>query len=250
MTIKEVEQALELQRATIRFYEREKLITPQRSGNAYREYSEEDIATLKKIIILRKIGLSVSEIKDFLDENVPLQELLEKNILELQERMNELEGAIKVCKKMQDRQEDFDTFDEVYYWEEIRKQENAGNKFLDVLNDAFLFEKKVVFEEFDLGDPEGKLRYGKKTAVLKCLGTCLLVGFLWFFLDGMNVEGFVDGFFWPFICIIITSIFGLPLYFLNKKHPKAAATIKKIGDIAVVIFAIAIFLFAIFAEEI
>ena len=63
MTIKEVEQELEIPRATVRFYEKEQLISPVRNGNTYREYSDEDIATLKKVIILRKIGLSVSEIK-------------------------------------------------------------------------------------------------------------------------------------------------------------------------------------------
>lgn len=33
MTIKEVEKELELPRATIRFYEKQKLLTPQREGN-------------------------------------------------------------------------------------------------------------------------------------------------------------------------------------------------------------------------
>ena len=96
MTIKEVEQQLGLSRTTIRFYERENLITPKRDGNTYREYSEEDVAVLKKIVILRKLGFSIEEIKDFLEENVPLQELLEKNIQELQEKMNEVSGAFKI----------------------------------------------------------------------------------------------------------------------------------------------------------
>ena len=70
MTIKEVEQELDIPRATVRFYEKEKLINPERNGNTYREYSDEDMVILKKIIILRKIGLSVSEIKDFLENEV------------------------------------------------------------------------------------------------------------------------------------------------------------------------------------
>lgn len=50
----------------------------------------------KKIIVLRKLGFSIAEIKDFLEENVPLQELLEKNIQELQEKLNELNGSYKL----------------------------------------------------------------------------------------------------------------------------------------------------------
>ena len=56
MTIKELEQQLEIPRATIRFYEKENLIAPKRSDNSYREYNAEDIETLRKIIILRKFG--------------------------------------------------------------------------------------------------------------------------------------------------------------------------------------------------
>jgi len=59
MTIKEVEEQLGLSRATIRFYEKEKLIVPQRSGNTYREYSEEDIVVIKKIVVLRKLGFQL-----------------------------------------------------------------------------------------------------------------------------------------------------------------------------------------------
>lgn len=44
MTIKEVEQITGLARSNIRFYEKEKLINPERnSGNGYRDYSESRI---------------------------------------------------------------------------------------------------------------------------------------------------------------------------------------------------------------
>ena len=50
MDIKEVEKRLSVSRANIRFYEKEGLISPQRKENNYRNYSEEDIAKLKKNI--------------------------------------------------------------------------------------------------------------------------------------------------------------------------------------------------------
>ena len=44
MTIKEVEQITGLARSNIRFYEKEKLINPERNaGNVYRDYSESRI---------------------------------------------------------------------------------------------------------------------------------------------------------------------------------------------------------------
>lgn len=231
MTIKEVEQALGIPRATVRFYEKEELIEPKRSGNSYREYSEEDVATLKKIIILRKIGMPVSDIKAFLNEDVPLQELLAKNILALQEQMRELEGAIRVSEKMQSKNEDLKSFDEEYYWEEIHTEEKAGNKFLELVNDVVDFEKKLFLKEFDLVDYEGNLRFDLKESILRVLSTCLVIGIVWFIIDGKEegIGAFLYGFTWPFVCILVYTIFGLPLHFIGKKHPKAAELIKKIA---------------------
>ena len=56
MKINEVEKLLEVPRATIRFYEKEGLIHPQRNLNTYREYSDSDIELLKKIIVLLRLA--------------------------------------------------------------------------------------------------------------------------------------------------------------------------------------------------
>ena len=64
MKINEVEDLLNTPRANIRYYEKEGLINISRKENGYRNYSEEDIQRLKKIIILRKLGVSVEQIKD------------------------------------------------------------------------------------------------------------------------------------------------------------------------------------------
>lgn len=231
MTIKQLEQQLDIPRATIRFYEKENLINPKRNDNSYREYSDEDVATLKKIIILRKIGLSVSDIKKLLDGDCSLQSLLEKNISELENQIKELEGAINVSKIMQDRNEDILSLDENEYWTEIDKLEKAGLKFKDIINDVIEFEKGVIFNEFMLSNEEGKILYGWKESILRAIGTCIFCGLLWYILEGKSrsYNDFLEGFFWPFTCIIIYSIFGLPVHFIGKKNPKLANIIKKIG---------------------
>ena len=43
MTIREIEEQLGIPRATVRYYEREGLLSPARSGNNYRDYTEEEI---------------------------------------------------------------------------------------------------------------------------------------------------------------------------------------------------------------
>lgn len=64
MQIRDIEVKTGLDRATIRFYEKEGLIRPQRKENGYRVYSEEDRGTLMKVKLLRQLGLSLERIKE------------------------------------------------------------------------------------------------------------------------------------------------------------------------------------------
>ena len=56
MTSKEMEARSGVPRANIRYYEAEGLLAPARSGNGYRDYSEEDLRTREKIKLLRRLG--------------------------------------------------------------------------------------------------------------------------------------------------------------------------------------------------
>ena len=64
MTIRDVEVRLDLPRASIRFYEKEGLVRPGRSENGYRDYSEADVEVLRKVKLLRQLGLSLEEIRE------------------------------------------------------------------------------------------------------------------------------------------------------------------------------------------
>ena len=116
MTIKEVEQYLEVPRATIRFYEKEGLIHPDRSGNGYRDYSEADMEQLRKIIIFRKLGMSLPDIVDVLDGAKPLSQAVAENIVNLEKQIEELKGALFVCHKRQEEKEEMETFQVQKYW--------------------------------------------------------------------------------------------------------------------------------------
>ena len=249
MTIKQLEQELEIPRATIRFYEKEKLIDPKRSDNSYREYSEEDVARLKKVVILRKIGLSVADIKKVLDGECTLQSLLDKNISELQHQMKELEGAINVSRLMKDRNEDISSLDENRYWTEMEELEKAGSRFKEILNDVLEYEKEVIQKEFQPVNGEGDLLFGPrgwKENLIRIVSTCAACGLVWFLLAGQNRNfyDFLEGFFWPFVCILFSSVFGLPVYYIGKKNPKLAKKLKKIGIGIAIVFTIGLLVLA------
>ena len=65
MTIKEVEEWTGLERSNVRFYENEKLIESSRNeSNSYRDYSEGDVESIKKIAYLRTLGISIEDIRN------------------------------------------------------------------------------------------------------------------------------------------------------------------------------------------
>ena len=143
MTIKEVEQLLEVPRATIRFYEKQGLIAPARGENGYRDYTDEDFETLKKIIILRKIGMTVEEIRDLFDGIQSMDKALDANIENLQKQMDELKGAIKLSQKMKEDIVQLDSMNVNAYWHTIEEEENQGNRFIDIAKDIIEIERGV-----------------------------------------------------------------------------------------------------------
>ena len=68
MKINEVERLVGITKGNIRFYEKEGLLTPGRnSENGYRDYSEEDLRTLEKIKLLRRLGVTIEELRALRD---------------------------------------------------------------------------------------------------------------------------------------------------------------------------------------
>lgn len=63
----EVQDKTNLRRKAIEYYEEKGLVHPKKLENGYRDYSDEDVEVLKRISLLRNLGLSISEIALYLD---------------------------------------------------------------------------------------------------------------------------------------------------------------------------------------
>lgn len=137
MKINEVEQILGITKANIRFYEKEGLLTPGRTENGYREYSEADIGRLKEIVIYRKLGIPVQQIEDILDGALSLQDALDTNIKALNEEIEKLNGSLALCKQL--KSEDARTLDIERYWEIIHNKEQEGLGFQTLAEDYIRF---------------------------------------------------------------------------------------------------------------
>ena len=95
MTIKEIENITGLSRSNIRFYEKEKLISPVRNAsNGYREYSEEDVKIIKKVAYLRTLGVSVENIRRLSNKEVDLYEVIAEQKQNLEQQLSDLGNEI------------------------------------------------------------------------------------------------------------------------------------------------------------
>ncbi|MGY3779581.1 MerR family transcriptional regulator [Isobaculum melis] len=62
-TIKSIAKLTYMSVDTIRYYEKEGLLSPKRSENNYRQYTAQDFTTLKYIAVMKYAGFSLKEIK-------------------------------------------------------------------------------------------------------------------------------------------------------------------------------------------
>ena len=143
MTIKELERNTRISRANIRFYEKEGLISPDRKENSYRDYSEKDLKVLNRIIVLRKLDISVTDIEKVFEGTISLEEALRKQKGILKKKIDALQGAMNLCEQMVGEQIDIQSFDEAHYLEIIEQQEKQGRAFKNIADDYLTFELDI-----------------------------------------------------------------------------------------------------------
>lgn len=115
MTIHEIETRSGLDRANIRFYEREGLITPARLSNGYRNYTESDLRMLMKIKLLRRLGFSLDTIRSLQTGENDLDFALMQRLGAIAGERQSLAAAERVCREMRDDRATFSNLDAERY---------------------------------------------------------------------------------------------------------------------------------------
>lgn len=218
MNIKEVEELLSVSRANVRFYEKEGLLNPTRKENNYRDYSDEDIARLKKILVLRKLGFTIEEIAAMQKGTLSLDSALGENIQRLEQTIDDLRGALEVARDMQKTGEQFDTMDESRYWETISGAERDGKRFADFADFEIELFDMLMSRVFLFNFAGIRRSHGIAFACVILLGFCAMLGFcsvvFW-------ESSFWYGFLAPFVIFACGSVLLLPICFRNR-IPKLA----------------------------
>lgn len=122
MTIREIEEKTGLTRANIRFYEQEGLVSPRREANGYRDYSEENVETLKRIRLLRALQVSIDEIRALQKGESELDGILLEKMAELERQQAQAEAAERVCREIRADEASYGSLDAQKYLDSLERE--------------------------------------------------------------------------------------------------------------------------------
>ena len=221
MKIGELEDLLGITRANIRYYEKEGLMSVERKENKYRDYGDADISQLKRIIVLRKIGVTVDDIRAYFKKEKSLDCILASSLGRLQDDLDSAESALSIATRL--KAENGDHFDENYYFDLITQQQRLGKVFVDICKDMGTKTKNTL-------DDTLKYLFGedyKQIWSLKSVKTAIV--FLTIYMS-LYVLGKYGGFGQlfkeivqvPFGILYFTVIIGFPILFVRKSYPRLA----------------------------
>lgn len=122
MLVNEVCKECNLTKKAIEYYVEQGLISPTIMKNGYRHFTDSDVSKLRKIAILRSLGLSVPDIRAVLENGGSsiISDVLNKRELEIV--------------GLQEKQELLKQLAAGADWEDIRKQTDALQKKQSILN--------------------------------------------------------------------------------------------------------------------
>ena len=129
MKIKQVEELVGITSKNIRFYESQGLLTPERAD--------------KKIKLLRKIGISVEDIKSVLNDNVTLENCLEKYLDVLEKQKSNLTNMYNLTEEIINQKCELNNLKTDEWLEKMENMEKEGIDFVNVSKIDIHMKKKM-----------------------------------------------------------------------------------------------------------
>lgn len=148
MNIRQAEKLTGISSQNIRFYEKEGLLHPQRNAeNSYRDYTQEDVRTLKLIRIFRMVDMPLPQIRKVLaGEETPAQAAGTQE-KQLEETARALQAAIGFCRLLSENGQDVGQLDADELLVQMEENGQEGY-FSEWLSDYRKVAKKCHDQEF------------------------------------------------------------------------------------------------------
>lgn len=152
MTIKEMEDKTGLNRSSIRFYEKEGLISPERNKkNGYREYTNQDMEDIQKIAYLRTLGISIEDISQAMQGKKSLKKIIQKRKEILDTDMIDVENAKNICKQLlREKELSYESLNITAYTPEISEYWERNKQLLKVDTVRFFYPLVCIIARFGL----------------------------------------------------------------------------------------------------
>lgn len=158
MTTHEVEEMLDITKKTLIYYENEGLVKPSRDNNNYRCYSQDDISKIKFILLLREMDVTIEEIKQIINKQKSIRDVLEnkKNLIKqrqldldhIDEKINNYIKRKKV-KIAVDNILDYGTiYDRLYFYKDFLQYVQTEIKYSDVKCFKLSMSSSIGFMRF------------------------------------------------------------------------------------------------------
>ncbi len=146
-SIKEAAGITGITEQNIRYYERQKLLFPERNReNDYREYSEEDIRRLKFICLFRRLDMPIADIRKLFNGETTLSEAMDALERRLESEKERLDAALVFCRSI--REPSLESMDVDAYLQDMDEKEKKGSVFAQIARDYAAvnrFEQKRAF---------------------------------------------------------------------------------------------------------
>ena len=170
MKINEVEALVGITKKNIRFYEAEGLLAPHRnSENGYRDYGEAEVDALRRIKLLRKLGVPLEEIRRMQSGGHTVGDGMRRHLVTLERERENLEQSIRLCSALTDRQERLEDLDAGAILAEMEAMEQSGTTFQNKQHE------------------DVRVRYVAPVAVT-VLMVLLMLGLMWLFLWAFETD--------------------------------------------------------------
>ena len=94
MKIKQVEELVGITKKNIRFYEEQGLLEVKRAENGYREYSLSDVKRLQEIRLLRKLSISIEDMRQMFGGKKSLRSCLEYQVEDMERQKKNIRQIV------------------------------------------------------------------------------------------------------------------------------------------------------------
>ena len=130
--INEVEALVGISKKNIRFYEQQELLCPRRnSENSYRDYGEEEVRTLQRIKLLRKLGVPIEEIRQMLRGSHTVGDGMRRHLVSMERERRNLEQSMELCRELQNQDIPIASLDAQALLAKMEQLEQGGASFQD-----------------------------------------------------------------------------------------------------------------------